>query len=249
MRELEFALTYDAGANRVADILADESEASIRSISLHATEQSLWRVDYATGPNRSLEEIEDAFLAGDYYADCLASDACGATQRTQVLDETDDTLVLYSYWERTAVCESIPHMALHHLGQGILFETLREGREYTWRVIHSEDGDIRGFFNEVEAAVGDRIGLDINRLMEASTPADGPGGIPEELSKEQAETLRAAVEHGYYETPREVDLNDLADRLDVPRSTLAYRLRGAEEYLAKQEISRRQSSEVSSPPL
>lgn len=249
MRELEFALRYDPGANRVADILADQSDASIRSISLHATEESLWRVDYATGPSDSLDAIEDAFLAGDYYADCLASEACGATQRTQVLDETDDTLVLYSYWERTSVCESIPHMALHHLGQGILFETLREGRQYTWRVIHSEAGDIRAFFNEIEEAVGDQVGLDIKRLTDASTPTDGPGGIDDELSTEQEEALRAAVEHGYYETPREVDLNDLADRLDVPRSTLAYRLRGVEEYLAKQEVSQRQSSEVSSTPL
>jgi len=46
--------------------------------------------------------------------------------------------------------------------------------------------------------------------------------------------LRAAVEHGYYESPREIDAGDLADHLDIPRSTLTYRLRRAEEHLAKQ---------------
>jgi len=46
----------------------------------------------------------------------------------------------------------------------------------------------------------------------------------------------AAVEHGYYESPREVDVGELADHLDVPRSTLTYRLRRAEERLAKAHV-------------
>jgi len=49
--------------------------------------------------------------------------------------------------------------------------------------------------------------------------------------------LRAAVEHGYYESPREIDAGDLADHLDIPRSTLTYRLRRAEEHLAKQHVA------------
>ena len=70
-----------------------------------------------------------------------------------------------------------------------------------------------------------------------------------ELSPEQEAALRAAVEHGYYEGPRKVDVGDLASHLDVPRSTLTYRLRRAEEYLAKQYIARSQLSEESSTPL
>ncbi|TKX76629.1 transcriptional regulator, partial [Halorubrum sp. SD626R] len=62
-------------------------------------------------------------------------------------------------------------------------------------------------------------------------------GDGSDLSPEQEAALRAAVEHGYYETPRETDVGDLADHLGVPRSTLTYRLRRAEEQLAKRFVA------------
>ncbi len=88
MRELAFALEYEPGCNRVADTLADHPGARIRSLSLHVTSESLWRVDHATGTPVALDDIEDAFLTSDYYADCLATEDCGATQTTEVLDRT-----------------------------------------------------------------------------------------------------------------------------------------------------------------
>jgi len=123
MRELVFALEYEPGCNRVADALADHPDARVRSLSLHATADQLWRVDHATGTPDALDAIEDAFRNSDYYADCLATEDCGATQTTRVLDRTDDTLILYSDWERTPACASVPHIARDHLGDGVLFET------------------------------------------------------------------------------------------------------------------------------
>lgn len=49
MRELVFALSYEPGSNGVADALADHPDARVRSLSLHATDERLWRVDHATG--------------------------------------------------------------------------------------------------------------------------------------------------------------------------------------------------------
>ncbi|WP_436935263.1 helix-turn-helix domain-containing protein [Halovenus marina] len=237
MRELAFALEYEPGCNRVADTLAEHPDARIRSLSLHATAESLWRVDHATGTPDALDAIEDAVLDSDYYADCLATDECGATQCTEILDRTDDTLVIYSRWNRTPACSSVPHIARDHLGDGVLFETRHEGRHYTWRVLHSGEGDVAAFFDEIEVAVGDTARMEMLRTAETSTGAsdidDSTGG----LSPEQAAALRAAVEHGYYESPRDVDVGELADHLDVPRSTLTYRLRRAEERLAKQYVA------------
>jgi len=249
MRELVFALEYQPGCNGVADTLADHPAARIRSLSLHATTERLWRVDHATGTPAALEAIENAFLTADYYADCLATRDCGATQETQVLDHTDDTLVLYSYWERTATCASVPHIALDHLGDGVMFDTRHEGRHYTWRLIHSGSGDVAAFFDELEDAVGDCARMEMLRTADTAAVTgeadDGTTG----LSPEQEAALRAAVEHGYYETPREVDVGELATHLDVPRSTLTYRLRRAEEHLAKQYVSHERSAEQSSTPL
>ena len=249
MRELVFALEYEPGCNRVADTLADYPDASIRSLSLHATEDRLWRVDHATGTPDALADIEDAFLNGDYYADCLATEDCDATQSTQVLDHTDDTLVLYSYWERTPLCSSIPHIARDHLGDGLLFDTRHESRHYTWRIIHSGEGDVSGFFNKLETAVGDCARMEMLRTAAISTPTSNGDDSAAELSSKQEAALQAAVEHGYYESPREVDVAELAGHLDVPRSTLTYRLRRAEEHLAKQYVGRAQLPEELSRPL
>ncbi|MFC4987295.1 helix-turn-helix domain-containing protein [Saliphagus infecundisoli] len=237
MRELVFALEYEPGCNRVADALADHPDARVRSLSLHATAKQLWRVDHATGTPDALDAIEDAFLTSDYYADCLATEDCNATQTTNVLDRTDDTLVLYSDWERTPTCASVPHIARDHLGDGVLFETRHEGRYYTWRLIHSGEGDVAAFFDALEAAVGDCAQMEMLRTADTTTSAGGVDETQRDLSPEQEAALRAAVEHGYYESPRELDVGELAEHLDVPRSTLTYRLRRAEEHLAKQHVA------------
>lgn len=236
MRELAFALEYDGGVSAVADALAEHPEARIRSLSLHATDEEIWRVDHATGSNDALEAIERAVRDGDYYADCLASSDCGATLSTRVLDETGETLILYSHWVRTATCDSVPHIARDHLGDGVLFETRHETRHYTWRVIHPGDGDGAAFFDALEDAVGDGVQIE---MLRAGATGEGPetGSDGNLLPPAQAAALRAAVEHGYYETPRDVDAGELANHLEIPRSTLSYRLRRAEEQLAKQYVA------------
>lgn len=242
MRELEFVLEYGPGCNTVADTLAEHPAAEIRSLSLHATSDSLWRVDHATGSEDALLAIEEAFLASDYYTDCLTADHCDATKRTQVLESTDDMLVLYSYWERTDTCASVPHMALEHLGQGVLFETRKEGRRDTWRIVHSGEGNVREFFDELEGSVADCIDIDFQRLADASSPVETTTES-DELSPKQEEALQTAVEHGYYEAPREIDVSGLADHLDVPRSTLNHRLRRAEEHLVKERVEQLRSAQ------
>jgi len=240
MRELAFEIEYDPESNRVADTLAEYPDAQIRSLSLHATTESLWRVDHVTGSTDALADIEAAFLDADYYTDCLTPGHCGATQRTQTLESTDEMLVLYSYWERTDSCASVPHMALERLGHGVLFEATKQERRNTWRIVHSGEGDVRAFFNDLEESVGDAVEIDFQRLTDASSPVDTTTETAD-LSPEQEEALQAAVEHGYYESPGEIDVKGLADRLDVSRSTLNHRLRRAEEHLAKQRVAQMQS--------
>lgn len=90
------------------------------------------------------------------------------------------------------------------------------------------------FFDAIAAAVDDCAEMEIERLTDASAPEPDAAPDSDDLSAEQEAALRAAIEHGYHGTPREVDVGELADRLDVPRSTLTYRLRRAEAHLAKQ---------------
>jgi predicted DNA binding protein len=236
MRELVFALEHEPGCNRVADVLAEHPDADIRSLSLHATAKSLWRVDHVTGPVDALSDIEDAFLAENYYTDCITSEHCDASQRTQVLESTDDMLIMYSYWERTSDCASVPHMALEYLGQGALFEATKQQREYVWRIVHSGEGDVRALLNDLEETVADCVSIDFRRLSDTSLPVESTA-TSDDLPTEEKEALQAVVEHGYCEAPREIDVGELAERLEVPRSTFNHRLRRAEEQLAKQRVA------------
>ncbi len=246
MRELVFALVYERGCNEIADTLAAHPEARIRSLSLHATPQSLWRVDHATGSPEALAAIEETVKTADYYADCLATDDCGAEQTTEVLEHTEEELVLYSYWERTLTCVSVPHIALDNLGDGLLFETLNRGREYTWRIIHSGEGDVRTFIDTLAATVGDCAELEMRRMTDAGESSKADPSLIDGLPAKQREALRAAVNYGYYDTPREIDVTDLAEKLDVPRSTLTYRLRRAEAHVMGQHVDERGVDEPTS---
>lgn len=57
MRELVFELEYEPGHNTVADTLAEYPDVRSRSLSLHATTDSLWRVDHVTGDADALAVV------------------------------------------------------------------------------------------------------------------------------------------------------------------------------------------------
>ena len=56
------------------------------------------------------------------------------------------------------------------------------------------------------------------------------------LSKRQREVVIRAVECGYYDTPRRCSLTELADHLDIAKSTCSETLHRAEETIVKQFV-------------
>jgi hypothetical protein len=58
------------------------------------------------------------------------------------------------------------------------------------------------------------------------------------LTDKQREAVQAAVEMGYYDSPRDASLGDLADRLGVSRSALSQRLTAVETKLITELVSR-----------
>lgn len=230
MREVEFVVVHDPGANPVADLLASAPEARLRSLACHVTESSLWRVDRATGPSETLDELED--MAGArYFTDCLVRDGCDGDWETTVLDRSEDSLLLYSYWERTRDCDSVPHLAREHFGDGVVLDETWRQRRQTWRVL-APDGPVGEFVADVRAVADADVQFERVSEPEPETDAD------DELPPKQADALEAAVEAGYYETPREIEAYELADELGIPGSTLTYRLRRAESWLAKRYVGR-----------
>lgn len=56
------------------------------------------------------------------------------------------------------------------------------------------------------------------------------------LTERQRRLITAAVEAGYYDTPRECSLTDLAERLDIAKSTASETLHRAEEKVIKEYV-------------
>lgn len=238
MRELVFELDYQSGWSPVADTLAEHSRAVIRSLSCHVTADNLWRVDHIQGPPEALTALESAYKTANYFPDCLVTEDCEATSEIRVLDRTEKSLVIYCVWERSDICTSVPHLALEHLGEGLLFETRQEGREHVWRIILAGTEPIGSFTDALRAEIDDIGGMELLRLTD-HVPTAEQSSRPDvdEIPMEQRQALHAAVKAGYYETPREIELSELATELDVARSTLSYRLRRAEARLAKQFVA------------
>lgn len=226
MREIVFTVVHEPGMNPVADLLAEYPSARIRSLACHVTESALWRVDRATGPGAALDELED--LAGArYFTDCLVRDGCDGDWETTVLDRSESSLVLYSYWERTPSCDSVPHLAREHFGDGVVLDETWRGRRQRWRAL-APDGPVGAFVEDVRAVA--EADIEFERVSDPDPDHDA------ELPPKQADALAAAVEAGYYETPREIETYELAEQLGIPGSTLSYRLRRAEAWLAKRYV-------------
>lgn len=74
-------------------------------------------------------------------------------------------------------------------------------------------------------------------ITRSSAHADGSLVIDAaDVTDKQLEALEAAVETGYYETPRGADLEVLADRLDVSKSAVSQRLKAVESKLARKLV-------------
>ena len=62
------------------------------------------------------------------------------------------------------------------------------------------------------------------------------GSMAADLTEKQREVVAAAFERGYFEIPRQVSLEDLAEELDVTHQALSERLRRAEQALLRAEF-------------
>ncbi len=62
------------------------------------------------------------------------------------------------------------------------------------------------------------------------------------LTDRQRETVLAAVEHGYYDTPRRCSLTELAAELELAKSTVSETLHRAEEEVVKSFLAEEESS-------
>ena len=76
------------------------------------------------------------------------------------------------------------------------------------------------------------IDVDLTRVTDVTRSA----GDETQLTPEQYEALEAALEHGYFEIPRGISMEELAQKLDISHQALSERLRRAYETLVDAEL-------------
>ena len=235
MREFTFAIEYRPGVDPIADVFIEYPETVARSLDGDVTTEQFWRIERISGPDPALDAIEAVRFDDDQCGESITESDCVANRYHDRLERTEGELVLYTYLLDIDACESVHTIAGKHLDPGAVFETRRQEHRHEWRILMRSDAEIGVFYDEITARLRDGFSFRMGSLRDA----DGwqhdmlsPVSIP----AEQRAALQAATEHGYYQIPRASTLDEIAATLDIPRSTLSYRLRQAETRLVRRYI-------------
>jgi len=230
MREFTFDVEYEAGADPVMDVFIEYPTLVAEAVHGGVTEDAFWYVERLIGPTAALDAVERLRLDDTVPTESVTETAGSATQYHDVLDRADNERVIYSHVEDIGDAESVQTLAGRYLPRGSLFCTSRREARHGWRIFLRSDEKVGLLYDALSANLRSGLSFRLGRLGEAEGWGhDSLGSIS--LPPTQRTAMRAALDHGYYRMPREVTLDDLAATLDVPRSTLSYRLRRAEERL------------------
>jgi predicted DNA binding protein len=236
MQEFVFTVTYDRGSDPIADVLIDYPDVVMTLLDCSVTTDSVWFLNRITGPAAALDRLDDIFLDPTHCNECLSTELCDTTWTYELLSSGDTSRTVYSYGTDGEDCHSIPAIGGAHLGDGLIHDAERRGDQYRWRILVPDDAELGDLYDTIRAGLRDGLRLSLDHLKEPTRWGDTVVSLAD-IPYEQRTTLRTAVDRGYYETPRAVTTQDLADELDIPQSTVQYRLSRAEAWLATEFAS------------
>ncbi|SIR87629.1 Predicted DNA binding protein, contains HTH domain [Haladaptatus litoreus] len=102
---------------------------------------------------------------------------------------------------------------------------VHDGREY-WTVIITQDrAEISRRLDEIRSEMNAEITIEGMKSPDTHTQNSSPAV---ELSERQREVFELAQRRGYYSWPRETSASELADEIDISKTTLLEHLRKAE---------------------
>jgi predicted DNA binding protein len=244
MREFVFTLEYEKGADEVMDLFIESPNLRAKTMAVHATTTSMWRLDRITGPTDALAEFETVLDTVTLCDEVIGM--CGAPiveWNYEILSKTENSLNVYSCREEGGDIQSIPHVAAKHIGDGLLMQAERRSALYQWRLLIDNTDTISTIYEEVDNGLGEGVSLSVQRLSEPKCWF-GNDIETDDLPPEQQAALETAVEFGYYETPRRNTVSEISNELDIPNSTFQYRLTRAEAWLANQFVTNAFGDEV-----
>jgi predicted DNA binding protein len=232
VREFVFTVEYETGADEVMDLFIEHPDLYARSMEINATSQAVWGIDKIVGPAAVLDEFDDRL-------DHVASDPdttgmCGASvteYEYTILSSNQESRKVYSLRREGDGPRSIPFVAANRVGEGLIMRSERRGDQFRWRLLI--DKPVAAIHNDISENLREGLSLTVERLGTPPCLLED-GRVQQTLTPEQKSALEAAVERGYYEEPRQQSVTDIAEDVDVSRSTFQYRLNRAEAWLAQQ---------------
>lgn len=236
MREFVFVIRYDAGADQLMDLFVETPEARSSAFICSTADEALWRLDRVTGPKPVVDRAT-ALLTGETYDSLSISDRpCEGRRYTDVLEDGPQSSVVYTYVDDIGRCDAVPLITNRYVSGAVLFEVTRQGDTERWRILLEDDEKVGMLYDTLGGTLRDGLSFRFEHLSDATESPTNPLSSVS-LRPEQRSVLELAAEEGYYETPRETTLDDIAAMLDTPRSTVSYRLRRAEAELVAQFLS------------
>ncbi|WP_227379629.1 helix-turn-helix domain-containing protein [Haladaptatus halobius] len=230
MREFVFTIEYEQGADPVMDVFIEHPNTRAQTIACHVSKNGLWRLDQITGSETALTQLDDIFTDPVHCNECICERHCHTNWDYEILMKSPSCRLVYTYRPTASDCWSIPHLASCYLGDGLICDAERRKDRYEWRLLLCGDASVSELYEVLQAELREGLRLGFQQVGEPSYWIDEAITLTD-LPHEQWAAIEAAVEHGYYQTPRDISLTDLAKTMDLPLSTLQYRLQQAEAWV------------------
>jgi len=191
----------------------------------------------AEGPTRTAPLVWFSNVDPAELERALEADPTIADYR-QLLERTADGDLFYrlEYAERAAsVCRRL------YANDGTVLDAEICDEQWTFRLLfpHRE-----GLAAAVSALEERDITVDVRRMVEAGQ--DEQFETTAALTEPQQEAIAEAYRQGYYDVPREISLEELANELDISHQALSERLRRANRVLAGEQVDE-PTGEVATP--
>lgn len=143
-----------------------------------------------------------------------------------LLDEFEEGTSYRGTWTENASGVAYAYI---EAGATILDATGQDGT-WTLRMRFDDDGDLTDFHRFCRE---EEIPFELTQLYRPSQPM---GGGQYGLTPGQRETLVEALQRGFYDVPRAVNMTELADTLEVTQQSLSSRLRRAHATLVENTL-------------
>lgn len=213
------------------------------SIDISTGDQSCVRMMQITGTPEALDELQAALERREYLPRTVSGQQCCGDGQCQGISTSYEfecaprRRLLYVYVEQLCACPSVHSIVARHLPKGTICEHSQNDGHAWWRLLMQSDEGLGTIRDQLQAAVGDDVSIEFGHVTRA-TEWSSEQFVDTSLDGGQQQAITNAVQQGYYERPREITIEELAAQLDIPKSTLSYRLRIAEATLVKEYVKR-----------